>query len=1101
MTAIKIQNLRIIPWQQKDIIQKLVFGDEWSITVKLPTPHQTGDKYAIGLDYENTLYPPNRPLCAGTESFTLDGDELTFHLKLGTARMRDWCSKIRKPMPMFIQIVRIRNSKAETLLLDSLLALPSVFDGAVTVCEGDAIQILLDAKMDKPAVEGTAGQILSLDENGQNVWRDEQEIPEQEQADWDESDSTEVSYIQNKPDLSVYAEKSELAAVATSGDYDDLSNRPVLAAVATSGSYNDLTDKPVIPEQVQADWDESDSTEVSYIQHKPDLSVYSLVTETGNKISMSIDEDFDLVVRLLDKNDNVLSTQDIDLPLESMIVNASYANGVLTLTLQNGQTVDVDISDIVSGLVPDSRTVNGHSLSSDVTITAQDLSLATVATTGSYNDLIDKPVIPAAQVQVDWDESDSTEVSYIQNKPTIPTSEQLVPSATSSDEGKVLTVDSNGDAEWAEAQGGGGADDVDYLYVIPNEYGDGTTLGGFRIDKTSASTPDFDIEYSYDKVNWTKYTWTGQTGDAIGVNEAWKNATYLRGDNPSGTYNETTGGLKFVTATGSIGIRLRGGSLGTLVSKTGKLVVEDPNKKLSFDYLFDGFPGDGIPTLPEFHCGITYNCTFRNNGGLQRARVRIPQVKGSSGIYDGMFSSCAYLRYVEADIGYEQISYNYYASSWLSNAGTSVSQNVFKPTLVWKVNTSYDNDLNGAYGYAPSSWNTVVVGALPSSLVPSTTSVTNGYVLTKTANGAEWAEAQGGGAAPDGEDPLWVESETTSGGFAILYTAGWIGTIEYSYDKADWHSIVLDGTQTTLYTAVPFNGHHRVYLRKNAPNTSTQAVYIYGQTITRAGGNLSSMNTSYNGTAIPYEFNSLFGHPTSSNSNLYDISELKVPLRTLGANAMSYLFRGCAKLSETMPIPAAFSIAGTDTTNWTTGSWTNAFQGCTQLVHICLTQAETVSIIDRNAGLYNITDNTLNGVISVESGISYMRVNCTDIAPNGKFSATAVGLPTLQNVQVRTSNTLNPGSPYVPHYTVGSGESRTLKLNDILMDSISGGANMVYGEAIIDCDANGTVSYNSTYFTTDSDPVVQGKRNWCVYRVIGNTAKMYVVDTQDLPSA
>lgn len=46
--------------------------------------------------------------------------------------------------------------------------------------------------------------------------------------------------------------------------------------------------------------------------------------------------------------------------------------------------------------------------------------LATVATTGDYDDLINKPTIPAAQVQSDWDQSDNTQVDYIKNKPTIP---------------------------------------------------------------------------------------------------------------------------------------------------------------------------------------------------------------------------------------------------------------------------------------------------------------------------------------------------------------------------------------------------------------------------------------------------------------------------------------------------------------------------------------------------------------------------------------------------------------------------------------------------------------------------------------------------------
>ena len=45
--------------------------------------------------------------------------------------------------------------------------------------------------------------------------------------------------------------------------------------------------------------------------------------------------------------------------------------------------------------------------------------LATVATTGDYDDLTNKPTIPAAQVQSDWDQSDNTKVDYIKNKPDL----------------------------------------------------------------------------------------------------------------------------------------------------------------------------------------------------------------------------------------------------------------------------------------------------------------------------------------------------------------------------------------------------------------------------------------------------------------------------------------------------------------------------------------------------------------------------------------------------------------------------------------------------------------------------------------------------------
>lgn len=47
-------------------------------------------------------------------------------------------------------------------------------------------------------------------------------------------------------------------------------------------------------------------------------------------------------------------------------------------------------------------------------------SLSTVATSGSYNDLTDKPTIPAEQIQADWNQADTTAVDYIKNKPTIP---------------------------------------------------------------------------------------------------------------------------------------------------------------------------------------------------------------------------------------------------------------------------------------------------------------------------------------------------------------------------------------------------------------------------------------------------------------------------------------------------------------------------------------------------------------------------------------------------------------------------------------------------------------------------------------------------------
>ena len=57
----------------------------------------------------------------------------------------------------------------------------------------------------------------------------------------------------------------------------------------------------------------------------------------------------------------------------------------------------------------------------DISGKANTADLATVATSGSYNDLSNKPTIPDAQVQANWNETNSSSKAYIKNKPTIPT--------------------------------------------------------------------------------------------------------------------------------------------------------------------------------------------------------------------------------------------------------------------------------------------------------------------------------------------------------------------------------------------------------------------------------------------------------------------------------------------------------------------------------------------------------------------------------------------------------------------------------------------------------------------------------------------------------
>lgn len=60
-----------------------------------------------------------------------------------------------------------------------------------------------------------------------------------------------------------------------------------------------------------------------------------------------------MTLTLKDNNGNTLSTQTIDLPLETMVVSGSYddATESIILVLKNGQTINIPVGDLVSGLV------------------------------------------------------------------------------------------------------------------------------------------------------------------------------------------------------------------------------------------------------------------------------------------------------------------------------------------------------------------------------------------------------------------------------------------------------------------------------------------------------------------------------------------------------------------------------------------------------------------------------------------------------------------------------------------------------------------------------------------------------------------------------
>lgn len=87
------------------------------------------------------------------------------------------------------------------------------------------------------------------------------------------------------------------------------------------------------------------------------LTNYTLSTGVGAKLGLSIDTStYVMTIALKNSSGTTLDTQTVDLPLETMVVDASYNKSTkeITLTLQNGTTTSFSVADLVSGLATQS---------------------------------------------------------------------------------------------------------------------------------------------------------------------------------------------------------------------------------------------------------------------------------------------------------------------------------------------------------------------------------------------------------------------------------------------------------------------------------------------------------------------------------------------------------------------------------------------------------------------------------------------------------------------------------------------------------------------------------------------------------------------------
>lgn len=271
--------------------------------------------------------------------------------------------------------------------------------------------------------------------------------------------TNDAGYLTEHQSLSNYYNKSQT---------DNLLNGKVnigsLATVANSGSYNDLTDKPDLSTkqdvlvsgvniktinsqsllgegniniegggggtQVQSNWNETDTTSMAYIQNKP-TNVSSFVNDAGyltqhqSLADVFADVAYDSATKRINfygKGDSqhttVLAYVDAsDFVVDGMVEDVRIENGNLVIDFNTDSGI-TDISIPLTDIFDPSNYYTKTEVDTALATKANSSSLSTVATTGSYNDLTDKPTIPT-QVNSDWNASSG--VAQILNKPTLAT--------------------------------------------------------------------------------------------------------------------------------------------------------------------------------------------------------------------------------------------------------------------------------------------------------------------------------------------------------------------------------------------------------------------------------------------------------------------------------------------------------------------------------------------------------------------------------------------------------------------------------------------------------------------------------------------------------
>ena len=242
--------------------------------------------------------------------------------------------------------------------------------------------------------------------------------------------------------------------VQSGGVYDELEDKADKVSGATQGnlagldSYGNLTDSGIAASDVATNSDVVHNTGAETVAGRKTFSD-GIVVALDNNIRFNTDsQGHGVDIFASEDLDNVKRLSLADMEHEEDCRLGGIATPDVSNDAANKEYVDGQVSakySKPSGGIPASDLTSAVQTSLGKADTAvQPSDLATVATSGSYNDLLNKPTIPAAQVQSDWNEADNTKVDYIKNKPTIPDVSGKADKVVGATSGDVATLDSNG---------------------------------------------------------------------------------------------------------------------------------------------------------------------------------------------------------------------------------------------------------------------------------------------------------------------------------------------------------------------------------------------------------------------------------------------------------------------------------------------------------------------------------------------------------------------------------------------------------------------------------------------------------------------------------